>query len=65
LTQGAGWAFLLKLACLGLGNVFPGARLAWYGAATVITSVGSHMPSAWRHYTLPTRVVRVLGGSGA
>lgn len=52
-TQGAGWALLLKLGCLGLGNVFPGARLAWYLLATMVSSVGSHMPSNWRHATLP------------
>jgi hypothetical protein len=61
-TQGAGWALLLKLACLGLGNVFTGARLAWYLAATLITSVGSHMPSTWRHATWP---LRLGAGAGA
>ena len=50
LGQGAGTALLLKLALLGLGNVFDSARLHWYLAATVVTSVGAHMPSAWRHY---------------
>jgi hypothetical protein len=55
LRQGAGWALLLKLGFLGMGNLFPGARLAWYVAATAVTSIGSHMPSAWRHFSLPAR----------
>ena len=58
LTQGAGWALFLKLALLGLGNVFDGARLHWYVAATLVTSVGSHMPSSWRHFSLPGRASR-------
>jgi hypothetical protein len=49
-TQGAGAAVLLKLALLGLGNVVEEARLPCYAAATLVTSVGSHMPSAWRHF---------------
>ena len=51
LLQGSGAALLLKLACLGLGNLFPGARLPWYLAATLLASVGSHMPGAWRHFS--------------
>jgi hypothetical protein len=58
LGQGAGWALLLKLALLGLGNVFTGARLAFYLAATLVSSVGSHMPSAWRHHTFSARAHR-------
>jgi hypothetical protein len=65
MTQGAGWALLLKLALLGLGNVFPGARLFWYAAATIVSSVGSHMPSAWRHYSLPIRVPRHSGDTSS
>lgn len=57
LTQGAGWALLLKLALLGLGNVFAGARLQWYVAATLVASVGSHMTSGLRHLTLPARLL--------
>ena len=49
-SQGAGTALLLKFAFLGLGALFNGARLPWYAAATVVTSVGSHMPSTWRHF---------------
>jgi hypothetical protein len=51
LAQGSGVALLLKLAALGLGNVFPGARLQWYLAATLVASVGSHMPGTWRHFS--------------
>lgn len=50
LFQGQGVAVLLKLVLLGVGNLFPESRLAWYFAATVVASVGSHMTSAWRHY---------------
>jgi hypothetical protein len=52
LTQGSGVAVLLKLLLLGLGNVFPGARLGWYLAATAVASLGSHMPGSWRHFSL-------------
>ena len=51
LLQGSGAALVLKLALLGLGNLFPGARLQWYLAATLVASVGSHMPGAWRHFS--------------
>lgn len=51
LYQGSGVALLLKLALLCLGNWFAGARLEWYLAATLVASVGSHMPSAWRHFS--------------
>ena len=50
LVQGAGVAVLLKLVLLGLGNLFPAARLEWYLAATAVASIGSHMTSAWRHF---------------
>ena len=52
LYQGSGAAALLKLALLGLGELLPSARLEWYLAATVVASVGSHMPGDWRHYSL-------------
>jgi len=58
LLQGSGAALLLKLALLGLGNLFPAARLQWYLAATLVASVGSHMPGAWRHFSF--REWRVL-----
>jgi len=51
-VQGAGAAVWLKLALLGLGNLFPAARLELYVAATVVASVGAHMTSALRHYSL-------------
>ena len=54
LAQGSGAALLLKLALLGLGNWFAGGRLEWYLAATVVASIGSHMPAAWRHFSLLT-----------
>jgi hypothetical protein len=50
LLQGSGAALLVKLALLGLGNLFPASRLPWYLAATVAASIGSHMPGAWRHF---------------
>jgi hypothetical protein len=52
LTQGSGAAVLLKLLLLGLGNLFPGARLGWYLAATAVASIGAHMPGSWRHFSL-------------
>ena len=58
LLQGSGAALLLKLALLGLGNLFPGARLGWYLAATVTASLGSHMPGAWRHFSFKDGRVR-------
>jgi hypothetical protein len=58
LLQGSGVALLLKLALLGLGNVGSGARLEWYLAATVVASIGSHMPGAWRHFSFRTGRVR-------
>ena len=39
LVQGAGVAVLLKLVLLGLGNLFPAARLEWYLAATAVASM--------------------------
>ncbi len=51
LLQGSGVALLLKLALLGLGCWFAGVRLQWYLAATVVASIGSHMPGAWRHFS--------------
>jgi hypothetical protein len=56
LRQGAGWALFLKLGLLGLGNLLPVHRLEFYVAATVVTSIASHMPGSWRHFTLPGRL---------
>ena len=52
LSQGSGAAVLLKLALLGLGQLFPQARLEWYLAATAVASIGAHMPASWRHFSL-------------
>jgi hypothetical protein len=57
LVQGNGVAVLVKLALLGVGQFAPGQRLAWYLAATVVASVGSHMPHAWRHWSFMHRRV--------
>lgn len=51
LTQGSGVALLLKLGLLGMGFLQPAARLPWYLAATLVASIGSHMPGAWRHFS--------------
>ena len=56
-TQGNGVATLLKLALLGLGQLLPAARLEWYLAATVVASIGSHMPRTWRHWSFLHRRV--------
>jgi len=66
LTQGSGVAVLLKLALLGLGHVFPAARLEWYLAATAVASIGSHMSGDWRHFSFRTwKVVRRPDRSGS
>ncbi len=54
LTQGSGVAVLLKLGLLGMGLLQPAARLPWYLAATLVASIGSHMPGAWRHFSFLT-----------
>ena len=61
LYQGSGVAAVLKLALLGIGELFPSARLEWYLAATVIASIGSHTPRAWRHYSFLHRKVLDAG----
>ena len=58
----AGLAVHLKLVLLLLGNVFPEARLAFYLAATVVASVGSHMSGPPRHYSLVHGRVLEYGG---
>jgi hypothetical protein len=59
LYQGAGVAALAKLALVGVGYHLPEARLAFYLAATVVGSVGSHMSGAWRHWSfLDGKVMR-------
>ena len=51
LSQGSGVAVLLKLGLLGMGLLQPAARLPWYLAATLVASIGSHMPGSWRHFS--------------
>ncbi len=57
LYQGSGVAVLLKLALLVAGQVFADSRIWWYLAATVVASIGSHMPGSWRHYSFIDRRV--------
>jgi len=64
LYQGSGVAAFLKLALLGVGELLPAARLEWYLAATVVASIGSHMPGAWRHYSFLHHRVLDPGGEG-
>jgi hypothetical protein len=52
LLQGSGMAVLLKLSLLGFGQLLSDHRFAWYLAATLVASFGSHMPRAWRHHVL-------------
>jgi hypothetical protein len=49
LGRGAGWALFLKLGLLGLAQGLAGVKLELYLLAVVVASVGSHMPSSWRH----------------
>jgi len=64
LTQGSGLALFLKLALLGLGNLFPAARLEWYLAATLAASIGAHMSGDWRHFSFLTWRVMKSGDKG-
>lgn len=57
LYQGAGVASIVKLALVGAGFHLPPSRFAFYLAATVVASVGSHMSSSWRHYSFLDRKV--------
>jgi hypothetical protein len=57
LYQGSGVAVLAKLALIGLGVLFPSAQLGFYLAAAAVSSVGSHMPKAWRHWSFVDRKV--------
>ncbi|HLO66652.1 MAG TPA: hypothetical protein VK188_06515 [Holophaga sp.] len=51
LSQGSGAAVILKLVLLGLGNLLPEHRFGWYLAATVVASIGAHMPGSLRHFS--------------
>jgi uncharacterized membrane protein YjjB (DUF3815 family) len=57
LWTGAGAATIAKLVLLGLGQHLPAHRWAFFLAATVVASVGSHMSGAWRHWSLLDRKV--------
>ena len=57
LYQGAGVAAIVKLALVGLGYHLPESRFAFYLAATVVGSVGSHMTGSWRRYSFLDRRV--------
>jgi hypothetical protein len=60
LVQGSGVAVLLKLGLLAAGAFQPAARLPWYLAATLVASIGSHMPGSWRHFSFLTwKVVKL------
>lgn len=50
LFQGSGVAVLLKLGCLGLGELFSGHRFAWYLAAAALAGISSHMSGKLRHF---------------
>lgn len=69
LALGKGLAVLLKLGLLLLVPVFWEARLPLLLAVTVIASVGAHMPSRYRHYSILDRRVldpaAVPSGDGA
>jgi len=51
LAQGSGAAVLLKVGLLGCGLLQPAHRLPWYLAATLVASLGAHMPGRWRHFS--------------
>jgi len=57
LVLGKGVAVLLKLGLLLLVPFFWEARLPLLLAVTVIASIGAHMPSRYRHYSLLDRRV--------
>ena len=62
LSQGSGAMLLLKLGCLGLGNLFPASRLEWYLVATFLASIGSHMSGDWRHFSFRRGSETASGG---
>lgn len=52
LTELRGLAMVAKLVVLGAATGLPDHRLAIVMALVVLSSVVSHMPSRWRHWTL-------------
>ena len=67
LYTGAGVLTLLKLVLLALGQAFPAGRFELYLAATLVASVGSHMSSRLRHWSVldGRTLTRVGAGSEA
>ncbi len=63
LHQGRGIMTLVKVALLGALPAVPGHRLAVLLAAVVVGSVGSHMPSRFRHYSVVRRRI-IHDGAG-
>lgn len=59
LTQGSGVLVLLKLALIGLAGVHAALGLPSLVAATLVASVGAHMPATWRHFSFLTWRVAV------
>lgn len=51
-THASAAALIVKLALLAIASAVPAQRLAWYLAATFIACLASHMPRAWRHFSL-------------
>lgn len=63
LHEGRGIMTLVKLALLGALPAVPGHRLAILLAVVVVGSVGSHMPSRFRHYSVVQRRI-IHDGAG-
>ena len=65
LAELRGLAMLAKLALLGVAVALPARRLALLVGLVVFSSVVSHMPSRWRHWTVgvgaPSRAQRRSG----
>ena len=57
-SRAAAWRCCSSWPCWGWATCLRGARLEWYLAAALVASVGSHMPSSWRHFSF--REGRVL-----
>lgn len=64
MTQASGVLVLLKLAVLGLAGARSELCLPGLVAATLVASVGAHMPAAWRHFSFVTWRVVTRGPRG-